>query len=141
MVAGFRRRRGFANRPLALCRAVLEALERRPGQTSGEIAGLRLQRRPRPGPAGVAQVHGFGTKRDPPGASPPDRKRQSRGAASPAPLADFSACGEGGMSDAEIDAAIVSLRVGYKFGRGDACQADRSTAGKVYHARTVIRPA
>jgi hypothetical protein len=35
----FRRRRGFANRPLALRRAVLEVLDRRPWQTSAEIAG------------------------------------------------------------------------------------------------------
>ena len=35
----FRRRRGFANRPLALRRAVLEALQRRPWQTSAELAG------------------------------------------------------------------------------------------------------
>jgi hypothetical protein len=35
----FRRRRGFANRPLALRRAILGVLERRPMQTSAEIAG------------------------------------------------------------------------------------------------------
>jgi hypothetical protein len=35
----FRRRRGFANRPLALRRAIIEVLERRPCQTSAEIAG------------------------------------------------------------------------------------------------------
>lgn len=39
MVARRRPTRGFAGRPLALRRAVLEVLERRPGQTSGEIAG------------------------------------------------------------------------------------------------------
>jgi hypothetical protein len=35
----FRRRRGFAHRPLALRRAILEVLERSPWQTSAEIAG------------------------------------------------------------------------------------------------------
>jgi hypothetical protein len=35
----FRRKSGFAHKPLALRRAVLEVLERRPWQTSAEIAG------------------------------------------------------------------------------------------------------
>ncbi len=39
MAVAFRRRRGFAGRPLALRRAVLEILERRPYQTSAELAG------------------------------------------------------------------------------------------------------
>jgi hypothetical protein len=39
MTPPFRRRTGFANRPLALRRAILEVLERRPWQTSAEIAG------------------------------------------------------------------------------------------------------
>lgn len=39
MPPSFRPRRGFAGRPLALRRAILEVLERRPCQTSAEVAG------------------------------------------------------------------------------------------------------
>ena len=53
----------------------------------------------------MAPVLRFGTKLDPARAAPPDSKRQSRGAASPAPMADFSTGGEGTtMTDAEIAA-------------------------------------
>ncbi len=44
MIAGSIRRTGFAGRPLALRRAVLVALERRPWQTSAEIAGCCFSR-------------------------------------------------------------------------------------------------